>query len=289
MICLYGICKNEEKNVEMFVEQGKHFDKIVVLDTGSTDNTVEMLREKGVEVHERTYEEFDFSRARNDALYFLPEECKWAFTLDFNEDLSITEDQINYLRRVDKFDGFKVNCFDANIETYQERKLKIHKPLKYMWKYAVHEYLYPIEDDLKLGHLDIRVTKRELKTPEKLEFYTSIAEREHQRDPSNPHYAWWAVTVYREQPYFDPEKLMYYAGKYLENTEAYKFNFRVYAFVYISSLVTDRTIAIDHGIHAVSEAIKFRETDPNCFQFAINNLTRLGVSIQVGDQIQNGE
>lgn len=289
MICLYGICKNEENNVEKFLEQGKLFDKVVVLDTGSTDNTVELLKEGGAEVYEKTYEEFDFSRARNDAMSFLPEECKWAFALDFNEDLAITEDQINYLKRVDKFDGFKVNCFDANVETYQERKLKLHKPSKYKWKYAVHEYLESLDEECKLGHLDIRVTKRDLKTPEKLKFYTEIAEREHERNPNDPHYAWWAVTVYREQPYFDPEKLTYYAGKYLDNTQAYKFNFRVYAFVYLSSLVQERTIAIDYGIHALSEAIKFREADPNCFQFAINNLTRLGVSLQISDEIQNGE
>lgn len=284
MICLYAISKNEEKNVDRFVEQAKHFDKIVVLDTGSTDNTVNLLREKGVEVHEKTYEEFDFSCARNDALSLLPDDCKWALSLDFNEQLEITKDQINYLKRVEKYDGFKVNCFDANVETYKERKLKIHRPEKYKWKYAVHEYLHEI-GECKLGHLDIRVTKLELKTPEKLEFYTSIAEREHEKNPDSSHYAWWAVTVYREEPYFNPEKLSYYSGKYLENTEAYKYNFRVYAFVYLSSLVSERSIAIDYGIHALSEAIKFRETDPNCFQFAINNLNRLGVALQVSEQM----
>ena len=39
-ICVYAICKNEEKFVPKWVESMKEADEIYVLDTGSTDNTV---------------------------------------------------------------------------------------------------------------------------------------------------------------------------------------------------------------------------------------------------------
>ena len=50
-ITLYAIAKNEEKNVEKFIENSKKFTNTVVVDTGSTDNTVKLLRQAGIEVH----------------------------------------------------------------------------------------------------------------------------------------------------------------------------------------------------------------------------------------------
>ena len=64
MICAYAISKNEEENVARFIEQTKLFDQVVVLDTGSEDKTIELLREGGVKVEQKTYDEFNFSEAR---------------------------------------------------------------------------------------------------------------------------------------------------------------------------------------------------------------------------------
>ena len=47
-ITLYAICKNEEKNVEKFIENSKKFSHTVVVDTGSTDNTTQPLKEAGI-------------------------------------------------------------------------------------------------------------------------------------------------------------------------------------------------------------------------------------------------
>jgi len=47
-ICVYAICKNEEQFVERWVDSMSEADSIIVLDTGSTDNTVNKLRELGV-------------------------------------------------------------------------------------------------------------------------------------------------------------------------------------------------------------------------------------------------
>jgi len=51
-ITLYAIAKNEEKNIEKFIENSKKFSHTVVVDTGSTDNTVQLLKDAGIEVHE---------------------------------------------------------------------------------------------------------------------------------------------------------------------------------------------------------------------------------------------
>jgi len=50
-ICVYAICKNEEQFVERWVDSMSEADSIIVLDTGSTDNTVNKLKELGVNVY----------------------------------------------------------------------------------------------------------------------------------------------------------------------------------------------------------------------------------------------
>lgn len=47
-IAVYAISKNEEKFVERWVNSMNEADEIYVADTGSTDNTVELLKQKGV-------------------------------------------------------------------------------------------------------------------------------------------------------------------------------------------------------------------------------------------------
>jgi len=43
-VVVYAICKNEEKFANRWFESMKEADEIVVLDTGSTDKTVEILK-----------------------------------------------------------------------------------------------------------------------------------------------------------------------------------------------------------------------------------------------------
>ena len=86
-VTLYAIAKNEEKNIEKFLKNAKKFSDVVVVDTGSTDNTVQLLKDAGIKVYEhpQTREEFDFSVARHQALSYV--KTDWAFALDFNENI----------------------------------------------------------------------------------------------------------------------------------------------------------------------------------------------------------
>ena len=49
-ICVYAICKNEEKFVERWFNSAKDADGIFVLDTGSTDNSVKKLKKLGFQI-----------------------------------------------------------------------------------------------------------------------------------------------------------------------------------------------------------------------------------------------
>lgn len=88
-VCLYAIAKNEEHEVEEWYQSVKEADEVVVLDTGSTDNTVSKLKEFGVKVYQKTYTQFRFDVARNDALDFARQTgCDIFFTIDLDERLS---------------------------------------------------------------------------------------------------------------------------------------------------------------------------------------------------------
>ena len=67
-IYIYAIAKNEEKFAKRFMDSVKDADKVIVCDTGSTDNTINILKENGAEVHEIQVSPFRFDLARNMAL-----------------------------------------------------------------------------------------------------------------------------------------------------------------------------------------------------------------------------
>lgn len=84
-IAISTIAKNEEHNVEGFVDSCKDADLISVLDTGSTDNTVDLLKKYNALAGETKIEPFRFDEARNQALDKLPEDIDVVVSIDMDE------------------------------------------------------------------------------------------------------------------------------------------------------------------------------------------------------------
>ena len=85
-ICVYAIAKDEQENAAKWYERAKAADFVVVLDTGSSDRTVEILRSLGAQVAVKKYDAFRFDAARNDALqYALETGADVFFALDMDE------------------------------------------------------------------------------------------------------------------------------------------------------------------------------------------------------------
>ena len=83
LISLAMIVKNEEAALAHCLESVKALvDEIIIVDTGSTDNTIDIARGFGAEVHHFQWRD-DFSAARNESL----KHCKgeWALILDGDE------------------------------------------------------------------------------------------------------------------------------------------------------------------------------------------------------------
>ncbi len=144
-ICVYAISKNEEKFVERWVKSMSEADKIFVLDTGSTDNTVRKLKELGVNVEIKNFLPWRFDTARNESLKLVDEDTDicvctdidevfekgWRKKLEENWSNDTTRCRYSYYWSLDDKDRPKVSFF---IE-------KIHKRFGYSWTHPVHEVL----------------------------------------------------------------------------------------------------------------------------------------------------
>lgn len=84
-ICVYAICKNEEKFIDRWMDAVSEADLVVVLDTGSTDKSVEKLRNRGALVYEETIRPWRFDKARNLAMDHIPEDVDICVSNDIDE------------------------------------------------------------------------------------------------------------------------------------------------------------------------------------------------------------
>lgn len=94
-ICVYAICKNEAKHVKRCLDavfsELQEQDRVVVYDTGSTDNSVELFQQYDDRLFLRynfPLEQFRFDVARNIALNDIPENIDVCIKLDLDEVLS---------------------------------------------------------------------------------------------------------------------------------------------------------------------------------------------------------
>lgn len=84
-VCVYAIAKNEEKFAKRWIESMSEADEIYVLDTGSTDATVEILRKCGANVVSEVIDPWRFDVARNKSLELVPEDTDICVCTDLDE------------------------------------------------------------------------------------------------------------------------------------------------------------------------------------------------------------
>ena len=84
-VCVYAIAKNEEKFARRWLDSMSEADGIFVLDTGSADNTVALLKEGGARVEQKIFTPFRFDRARNASLEMVPQDTDVCVCTDLDE------------------------------------------------------------------------------------------------------------------------------------------------------------------------------------------------------------
>ncbi len=112
-VCM--IVKNEEKMLDRCLSSVKGFaDEIIVVDTGSTDSTVQIAESHGAKVCHHEWED-DFSKARNQSLQYATKE--WIFILDADEELNRDDfPLLQELMEQEKYDLVSINVYNVGPE-----------------------------------------------------------------------------------------------------------------------------------------------------------------------------
>ena len=84
-ICVYAICKNEEAFADAWMDSMGEADAVVVLDTGSTDQTVRKLQARGALVYQEKIDPWRFDTARNLSLALVPADADICVCTDLDE------------------------------------------------------------------------------------------------------------------------------------------------------------------------------------------------------------
>ena len=186
-IAVYAISKNEEKFVDRWYDSIKQADEIVVLDTGSNDNTVTKLKQKNVKVYEKKIEPWRFDVARNESLNLVSKDIDICICLDLDEIME--KDWYDKIQNIWKEDTTRLLYiynwhFDdqgnPDVTFYSE---KIHSRRGYKWINPVHEILESknenkiVTDDIIINHYPDETKSRSS--------YLPLLELAVEEDPTN--------------------------------------------------------------------------------------------------------
>ena len=194
-VYVYAICKNEEKFVDRWFNSMKEADEIYVLDTGSTDNSIKLLKEKGVHVKQKKINPWRFDVARNISLDMVPNDADICVCTDLDEVFlkgwrekleSVWRKDANRCRytynwSLDENDNPKVSFI------YE----KIHSRNNYKWIHPVHEVLeyekenenVVINEDIILNHYPDSTKSRSSYLP-----LLELSVKENPENDRNMHY-----------------------------------------------------------------------------------------------------
>ena len=158
-ICVYAICKNEEKYVDTWYNSVKEADKIFVLDTGSSDNTYNLLKDKDkVIIKREVISPWRFDTARNRSLDMVDKDTDICVCIDLDEVLLPGWRKL--LEEAWKEDTTRA-LYTYNWRLENEIPLvsfyldKIHSRNGYRWTHPVHEVLTPMVKENKIIIKDI--------------------------------------------------------------------------------------------------------------------------------------
>jgi glycosyltransferase involved in cell wall biosynthesis len=154
-VAVYSIAKNEAKHVRRWAESAKDADELVIVDTGSTDDTVKIAKSLGIKVYKSKYKKFAFDKARNEALDHISDDVDYCVSLDLDEILhhgwrEKLEQSVKEQPNANRFWYTFINTRLPGGSAGQSwaRNL-IHKRYGSRWQWPIHEIL--ATDDLVWG------------------------------------------------------------------------------------------------------------------------------------------
>lgn len=193
-IAVYAICKNESKFIKRWYESVKEADQIYVLDTGSTDNSTEILSTLNINYKIKNYKDFRFDIARNDALNMIPKDYDICISIDIDEILTpgwrelIEKNWKENTTAISYTFNWKIT---NNIPEVSFLANKIHSRNDYIWINPVHEVLKNInnnENIIIIEELTINHYPDENKSRKSYLPLLELSVKENPKNDRNMHY-----------------------------------------------------------------------------------------------------
>jgi hypothetical protein len=230
-------------------ENKKFIDHWTILDTGSTDNTKEIIKSELSDIPGNLYEEpfVDFAHSRNRSLELSSKTCKYTIILDDSYILHGGQKLRQLLSKS------KQSCFSISIGNYHDnflqneyisnRIIKSSDNLKY--KYRVHEHIIVNKKNIQ------SITDPEI-------FINDMESMEHTNRSVNRHNKDIQFLLLDHKDYPNDPHVIYYLAKTYYNLERYQD-----ALIYFGKLNELRNIDIEYQFSNHYDSI--------CTQFMIDN------------------
>ena len=203
-IAVYTIAKNEEYFSERWSKCSLDADGRFVLDTGSTDNTINILQENGVNVSRQIINPWRFDEARNLSLDLIPTDFDICISLDMDEILCT--DWRQYLEK-DWTNETTMLRYPFFCKPRSAFGFKVHSRNTYKWKYAVHEILIPKKHHFESWSNDFTIFHL---PKENGGSYLKMLEFWNEKEPEELHYIFYIAREYFDlQQYEKSLKYLY--------------------------------------------------------------------------------
>lgn len=222
------IVKNEEKNIQHYIDNISDIvDEIIIVDTGSSDNTKKIAIASGAKIHDFVWND-DFAAAKNYAIE--KAQGKWIIFLDADEYIPFQyrEKLLNYIKKYDKDNNVDaITCKMINIDSdrnnrfissfYQLRVFRNVPEIYYAGK--IHESLQRkngkkirmvvLKNDVQIMHTGYSSAIMKAKNERNLALI-----RQDMKNGERPeHYSYLADCYYGLSDY---EKTIYYSKKFIK-------------------------------------------------------------------------
>jgi glycosyltransferase involved in cell wall biosynthesis len=207
------IVKNEEGCIERCLKSLQGVDEIVVVDTGSTDNTCNIVRKYTDKCYEGEYKWDDnFAEARNVAL----SHCTTDWVISIDADETLDEGGVSRIKEIIYminmyFDAIMVLMHHGDDQFYNTKVFRSH--LRYTGK--VHEYILPTDilENSGVG-IEFNISESHTKDPDR---NIRILESEARKDPFNPRTQYCMMREYFILGYFP--NAIYWGERYRVSVE----------------------------------------------------------------------
>lgn len=212
---VYTILKNEKQYIEKWLYYAEPFDYRVLLDTGSTDGSWELLQEYASKdpnliIEQKTFTPWRFDVARRYNLSMVPEDVKWCLSPDLDEYFSInTHDEmeriIDAVPHITNISCDRLDIYSRTVRVGPPNFIgtnKIHLRADYTWNQPIYEHLSWIHKDREECELysdDIfLIHDQDFRKKERPELYIKMLHDEYNDNPTNTWNLWFLLYHYQK-------------------------------------------------------------------------------------------